>query len=365
MPNYEGRRERLIKLLNKQPARSILITSPSNVTYLTGFSGDSSYLWIDRDSVRLISDARFEEQIAEECPELDVVIRKSTVTILAAAAKIIKSSKNSQFLVEGNSISKADFDELAAANPKIVVHSSTGLVESLRERKDQDELLAIQRAIHIAEEAFLAVRQQLKPEMTEKQVADDLDYAIRCAGGTGSAFRTIVGVGPRAALPHGIPTHRKLAESPFVLIDWGAREDLYVSDLTRVLATSTLPSKFERIYHVVLAAQEAAIRAIRPGALMSEIDAAARRTIEQAGFGKRFTHGLGHGFGLQVHESIRLARGQDRKLESGMVVTIEPGIYIPGWGGVRIEDDCLVTSKGCRVLSTLPRELDANRVELN
>jgi Xaa-Pro aminopeptidase len=364
MPDYEGRRERFSKLLKKEPARSILITSPSNVTYLTGFSGDSSYLWIDGDSVRLISDARFEEQIAEECPGLDVAIRKSTVTVLSAAAKTIRSSKVSQFLVEGQSISKADFDQLAAANPKISVLSSSGLVESLRERKDQDELRAIQRAIHIAEQAFLAVRERLTPEMTEKQVADDLDYAIRCAGGTGSAFRTIVGVGPRAALPHGIPTQRKLCESPFVLIDWGAKEELYVSDLTRVLATSTLPSKFERIYHVVLAAQEAAIRAIRPGALMSEIDTAARSTIEQAGFGKRFTHGLGHGFGLQVHESIRLARGQDRKLESGMVVTIEPGIYIPGWGGVRIEDDCLVTGKGCRVLTTLPRELDANRVEL-
>jgi Xaa-Pro aminopeptidase len=365
MPDYEGRRERLQRLLRKEPARSILITSPSNVTYLTGFSGDSSYLWIDRDRIRLISDARFEEQIAEECPTLEVVIRKSTVTVLAAAAKVIRSSKVGQYLVEGHSISKADFDQLAAANPKISVLASSGLVESLRERKDQTELQAIQRAIHIAEEAFLAVRQQLKPEMTEKQVADDLDYAMRCAGGIGSSFRTIVGVGPRAALPHGIPSQRRLDESPFVLIDWGAKEDLYVSDLTRVLATGTLPTKFERIYHVVLAAQQAAIRALRPGALMSEIDTAARSTIEQAGFGKRFTHGLGHGFGLQVHESIRLARGQDRKLESGMVVTIEPGIYIPGWGGVRIEDDCLITSKGCRVLSTLPRELDANRVNLS
>ena len=365
MPDYEGRRDRLCKILKKESVHSILITCPSNVTYLTGFSGDSSYLWIDRDSVRLISDARFQEQITEECPDLDVLIRKSTVTVLTAASKMIRASKPIQILIEGNSISKTDFDTLSETMPRISIRASNGLVESLRERKDHDELQAIQRAINFAEEAFLAVREQLKPEMTEKQVADDLDYAIRCAGGTGSSFRTIVGVGPRAALPHGIPSDRKLSESPFVLIDWGAKEQLYVSDLTRVLATGTLPAKFVRIYHVVLAAQEAAIQAIRPGALMSEIDAAARGTIERAGFGKRFTHGLGHGFGLQVHESIRLARGQDRKLESGMVVTIEPGIYIPGWGGVRIEDDCLVTSKGCKILSTLSRDLDANTVDLS
>ena len=220
--------------------------------------------------MRLISDARFQEQITEECPDLDVFIRKSTVTVLAAASKVILASKPSQILIEGNSLSKSEFDKLSEAIPKISIRTSSGLVESLRERKDHDELQAIERAICFAQEAFLAVRQRLKPEMTEKEVADDLDYAIRCAGGTGSSFRAIVGVGPRAALPHGIPSQRKLCESPFVLIDWGAKEQLYVSDLTRVLATGTLPAKFVRIYHVVLAAQEAAIQAIRPGALMSE-----------------------------------------------------------------------------------------------
>ncbi len=262
-------------------------------------------------------------------------------------------------------MTKAGFDDLLEGVPKTNFVANRGMVESLRERKDRDELAAIQRAIQYAESAFLEVRSKLTGDMTEKQVADDLEFAMRRAGAASSAFRTIVGVGPRAALPHGIPSSRKIRENPFVLIDWGAREGLYVSDLTRVLATSTLPSKFERIYHVVLAAQQAAIRAIRPGALMSEIDAVARSTIEQAGFGRRFTHGLGHGFGLQVHESIRLSKGQDRPLASGMVVTVEPGIYIPGYGGVRIEDDCLVTGSGCRVLTTLPRELDANRVELH
>lgn len=365
MPDFEGRRGRLWKLMAKASASSMLITDGSNVTYLTGFSGDSSYLWLHDGKVLLISDARYEEQIGEECPGLDVFIRKSTITLPKATIKIVKASKASNVLIEAGSMTKGGFDDLVEGVPKSNFTANRGMVESLRERKDRDELAAIQRAIGFAESAFLEVRSKLAADMTEKRVADDLEYAMRRAGASSGAFKTIVGVGPRAALPHGIPSSRKLRENPFVLIDWGAREGLYCSDLTRVLVTGTLPSKIERIYHVVLAAQQAAIRAIRPGALMSEIDAVARSTIAQAGFGKRFTHGLGHGFGLQVHESIRLAKGQDRPLASGMVVTIEPGVYIPGYGGVRIEDDCLVTASGCRVLTTLPRELDANRVELH
>lgn len=364
MADYEGRRGRLRRAIRKENCNAMLVSDASNVTYLTGFSGDSSYLWIDRDKEILISDGRFEEQIQEECPELEASIRHSTVTLAKATVKVIKKSKPSSLLLEAASLTKAAYDDFEKELAPVSVRPSLGLVERLRERKDKDEIRLIERAIAIAEQAFQEVRQRLTKDMSEKKVADDLEYAIRCAGGTGSSFRTIVGVGPRAALPHGIPSARKLGENPFVLIDWGAREGLYVSDLTRVLATGALPSKFERIYHVVLAAQQAAIHAIRPGALMSEIDAAARSVIAQAGFGKRFNHGLGHGFGLQVHESIRLARGQDRKLETGMVLTVEPGIYLPGWGGVRIEDDCLVTNRGCRVLSTLPRELDANRVPL-
>jgi Xaa-Pro aminopeptidase len=348
----------------KESASSMLITDPSNVTYLTGFSGDSSYLWLHAGKDLLLSDARYEEQISEECSGLDVSIRKSSMTISNAAIKVVKGSKAAAVLIEAGSMTKAVFDDFQAGVPRTNFIANRGLVESLRERKDQDELTAIQRAIDIAEKAFVEIRRSLAGTMTEKQVADDLEYAIRRAGGVSSSFKTIVGVGPRAALPHGIPSARKISENPFVLIDWGAREGLYCSDLTRVLITGTLPAKFERIYHVVLAAQQAAIRAIRPGALMSEIDGVARSVIEQAGFGKRFTHGLGHGFGLQVHESVRMSKGQDRPLQSGMVLTVEPGIYLPGWGGVRIEDDCLVTTRGCRVLSTLPRELEANRVTI-
>jgi Xaa-Pro aminopeptidase len=232
-------------------------------------------------------------------------------------------------------------------------------VESLREKKDASELAAIERAIDIAQRAFVATTALLHPEMTEKNVADSIENHIRQLGGVSSAFKAIVGVGPRAALPHGRPSSKKLAEDSFVLVDWGAKENLYLSDITRVVITGKPSSKLHKVYQTVLDAQQAAIRAIRPGVWMSEIDAIARGVIEQAGFGKRFTHSLGHGFGLQIHETVRLARGQDRPLEADMVVTVEPGIYIPGSVGVRIEDDILVTKDGNRVLTNLPKDWDA------
>jgi Xaa-Pro aminopeptidase len=401
--DFATRREKLRKLLRKASASSMLVSCPTNVSYLTGFTGDSSYLWLREDRYLLVSDGRFSQQLAEECPDMEVVIRKPNVSILKATVKVLRAEKPTSVLIEGDRVSKNEFDTLSAELKGIAFTTSSGVVESLREIKDRDELSLIRRAIEIAENGFLGLRRYLSGDLkpttggtgvdfstacrrsledsgyglgqlmgesfrtrnwTEKQVADFLENEMRENGAISSSFRTIVGVGPRAALPHGMPSDRRLCESPFVLIDWGAREGQYVSDLTRVLVTGALPPKIDRIYHTVLAAQEAAIRAIQPGALLSEIDNAARSVIARAGFGKFFTHSLGHGFGLQVHESIRMAKGQDRPLKVGMVVTVEPGIYLPGQGGVRIEDDVLVTRDGCRLLSSLPRDLESNRLNL-
>lgn len=343
----------------------MLVTNVHNVTYLTGFTGEASYLWINGEKETLVSDGRFSEQIEEECPGLDVVIRKPFIPIMTAAAKVVAASKVTSLLVEGEDLSYIALSSLEKQLPKLTLVPVAGIVESLRSCKDNDELKSIQRAISFAESAFLNLRANLHADWTEMEVANELEYFIRKAGGTRSAFQTIVGVGPRAALPHAVPSEKRVSESPFVLIDWGAREHLYVSDLTRVLVTGNLPPKFDRIYHTVLAAQQAAINAIRPGVLCSQVDAIARSVIEAAGFGKRFTHGLGHGIGLQIHEGIRMARGQDVELKKGMIITVEPGIYIPNWGGVRIEDDILVTKDGHRVLTSLPRELEANIVKLH
>jgi Xaa-Pro aminopeptidase len=213
--------------------------------------------------------------------------------------------------------------------------------------------------VRIAEEAFAIVRANLRAGQTEKEVADELEYQIRRQGGTCGAFPSIVGVGPRAALPHGRPAPAsRIGDYDFVLIDWGARGRLYHSDLTRVLITGKLSPQLRRVYGVVLAAQRAAVAAIRPGAVMQDIDRAARDVIADAGLGDMFGHALGHGIGLAVHELPRLAPGQNRPLAAGMVVTVEPGVYLPGELGVRIEDDVLVTDTGCEVLTSVPKELE-------
>ena len=209
-----------------------------------------------------------------------------------------------------------------------------------------------------AEKAFGVVRASFRPDKTEKQIADELECQLRLFGAASSSFATIVGVGPRAALPHATVTDRPISSSDFVLIDWGADGGLYKSDLTRVLVTGRISPKLERVYRVVLEAQRVGIEAIRPGVIAEEVDRAARQVIFEAGFGRYFGHGLGHGLGLDVHEAPRLAADSRVVLRPGMVVTVEPGIYLPGWGGVRIEDDVLVTRTGYEVLTSVPKELE-------
>lgn len=353
--DFEKRRDRLRGELRRQGQENLLITCPFNVTYLTGFTGEDSYLFVGKDSEFLLSDARYSQQIGEECPTLELVLRPSNMQLIDTTAKEIVSRSIRRVWVESLTTSLAQWERMCEAIPTANLLSSRGVVERLRERKDAVELAAIERAIDLAQRAFAATKSLLEPDQTEKQVADELEHNIRKLGGAGVAFKTIVGVGPRSALPHGRPSSLKVGTSGFVLVDWGAKENLYLSDLTRIIVTGRVSPKLEKIYRVVLDAQLAAIRMIRPGVLMSEVDAAARNVIESAGFGKKFTHGLGHSFGLQIHESIRLARGQDRPLEPDMVITVEPGIYLPGFGGVRIEDDVLVTKDGHRVLSNLPK----------
>jgi Xaa-Pro aminopeptidase len=356
MSRFEARRDRLRKAISRLPVDGFLVTSFTNVTYLTGFTGDSSYLWLTPDNAVVISDGRYTQQLQEECPGLDVEIRRVGVDIAEFTSGIISASRVRRLAIEGDAMSVAFCGELTQRLPQVELLQTSNLVERLREIKDREEIGAIRGAIEIAERAFAVIRAGLRPELTEKQIAYDLEHQIRMFGGSGCSFTPIVGVGPRGALPHATLSDCCIGESPFVLIDWGARARLYMSDLTRVLVTGRIPPKLQGVYEVVLKAQRAAIDAIRPGAVMKDIDAAARGVIEEAGYGKRFNHGLGHGIGLEIHESPRLASNQDRQLRAGMVITVEPGIYLPNWGGVRIEDDILVTRSGHEVLSSVSKE---------
>lgn len=356
---FANRRNRLLRELKKARIPALLVTDETNVTWLTGFSGDSSWLLLTADAAVLISDSRYQIQIAEECRDIDVVIRKVSDTLLDATARQIRRAKLTALGFESGSVSYQQWEELCGKLKSVEPAPTRGLVEELRMIKDRSELDSIREAIHCAERGFALIRESILPEMTELQVCHDLEHAMRRFGARGAAFDPIVAAGPRAALPHATPTEEKISGHGFLLIDWGAESpDGYKSDLTRILVTDKISPKLAKIYGVVLKAQEQGIAAIRPGVKCSEVDTAARAVIADAGYGKRFGHGLGHGFGLQIHEQPRLHASCDVELRPGMVVTVEPGIYLEGWGGVRIEDDVLVTRDGYEVLTSTPKQLD-------
>jgi len=364
MPDFELRRDKLRKLLSKAKGDALLVTTETNVTYLTGFTGDSSYLLLMPEGEVLISDMRYTTQLEEECPGLKLEIRPPGTKMHEELAKLITSCRLLNLAIEAGSMTVSFYEKLKSLCKGTQLGTSEGLVEELREIKDSEEVDAIRYAIKVAQSAFAVIRPALRPDRTEKEVGDELEYQIRLFGGVCGSFPAIVGAGARAALPHGRPKDDvRLGDSEFVLIDWGAKARLYCSDLTRVLVTGKLSPKLRNVYGVVLKAQLAAIDSIRPGAVLKDVDTAARGTIERAGFGKEFGHSLGHGIGLNIHEGPRLASDQDGKLKAGMVITVEPGIYLPGWGGVRIEDDVLVTRTGCEVLTSVPKELEESVVE--
>ena len=354
MSRFAERRNKLRRSFKAAGVDALLVTNFTNVTYLTGFTGDDSFLLLTAKDDVVVSDPRYTTQLEQECPGLDASIRPPGVGMVEAVAKL--ATKISKLGIEASSMTVALHGQIAAGLPKTELVPTADLVENLRIIKDREEIAEIRRAIWIAERAFGVLRASLRPERTEKEVADELENQTRLYGGKGCSFPPIIAVGARAALPHARPTDQKIGADDFVLVDWGADAGPYKSDLTRVLVTGKIPPKLERIYRVVLSAQEQAIAAIRPGRTCDEIDQVARGLIAKAGFGKNFGHGLGHGIGLDIHEAPRLAARQSLKLEAGMVVTVEPGIYLPGWGGVRIEDDILVTKGGSEVLTTVPKQ---------
>lgn len=360
---YGARRQKLLQKLQRSGVDALLVTNFTNVTYLTGFSGDDSYLLVGKSKTILVSDGRYTTQLGEECPKLDVFIRPQKMSIVKGVAQVAKEAKLSKIGFESNSLSYDDWETLGAACDGVAWVPTPGLVEELRLVKDADEITEIRAAIRQAEKGFATLRASLRGEQTELEVAHDLEHSMRRFGARGASFPPIVAVGPRAALPHARPTEALISESDFVLVDWGATDARgYKSDLTRVLATGKISSKLAKVYGIVLTAQKLGIEAIKPGVRCCDVDAAARASIAKAGYGKFFSHSLGHGIGLDIHEGPRLSAASETELKPGMVVTVEPGVYIPGWGGVRIEDDILVTRDGCEVLTSVPKELGESQV---
>ncbi|MFT5304124.1 MAG: Xaa-Pro aminopeptidase, partial [Mariniblastus sp.] len=361
---YQKRRRKLQAAVKKSGADAFLVTNIKNVSYLTGFSGSAGYLIVTPKTEILLSDTRYSTQIQDECPGIEVAIRDAQTTMFELTQSICRSSKLKTLSYESDSLKKSEFDQLGSTLSGIELVPTRGWIEGLRAIKDKSEIIAIRKSIDVNQRAFHVIQAQLTPANTELQIAHNLEHQMRAFGAKGCAFEPIVGVGARSALPHGQPTATPVNESPFLLIDWGAEVDNYLSDLTRMIFTGKIPAKMRKIYNVVLRAQLAAIKKIRPGQSFKAIDQAARKVIEIAGFGPHFGHGTGHSFGLEIHEQPYMSPIHEGLIEAGMVITIEPGIYLPDFGGVRIEDDVLVTPDGHEVLSNLPKQIDECTVDL-
>jgi Xaa-Pro aminopeptidase len=359
MDVFAPRRDRVLQFLLGAGVDGAVVTHPVNVTYLTGFSGEASYLLIGRDKTILVSDGRFTTQIQEECPGLDAHIRPPSLRITPAAAQVLEALKWPKVALDAGHVTLAEFEQFRALCPAVQWQAGTGLVERFRVVKDASEIAAIRAATAIAERALRDFLPTLDDHDTEKQLHDRMEMLLRAEGAKAGCFPPIIGIDTRAALPHAVPTAKTLAGAHLLLVDWGARDQFYISDVTRTFACGAVTPKFEEIYRTVLQAQRAAIELLRPGAVAQDIDTAVRQVFEAAGYLQYFNHGLGHGIGLEVHEAPALRPGSDTKLEAGMVVTIEPGLYLPEWGGVRIEDDVLITEEGHEVLTAgIGKDLD-------
>lgn len=360
---FAKRRQQLRQIMSRQQLDALLVSGERNVTWLTGFTGDSSWLLLTSDRDVLISDFRFITQIDEECPGLEKLIRSSAMSLSSVAVSPELVHRNCRRMgVEGHLMSASALENLKKARNETDFVLLSGPVEALRAVKDAAEIADIRQAVRFAEKGFEFLKAVITPEATERQLSAEMEHAVRRMGADGYAFPAIIAVGDRAALPHYRPGERKISESPILLVDWGVRTHRgYRSDLTRTVLTGKPDRKFEKVYRTVLEAQLLAIGKIAPGVACKEVDALARDHIRKKGFEKYFDHGLGHGIGLDVHEQPRFSRSSEDVLQPGMVVTVEPGIYLPGWGGVRIEDDVLVTRTGHEVLSSVPKDWESIR----
>ena len=334
---------------------ALLVTEPVNCRYLCGFSGSSACLLLTPSRSCFFTDGRYAEQSAEEVSAAEVTVVSGT--LFEAIRDRLDEGMRVGF--ESERLTVAGAQRLREANHQVVWRPVAGAVERLRRTKDDAEIADIGKAVRIAEAALAEALSRPLPGRTELEVAGALEEHLRRYGSEGIAFEPIVASGARGALPHGRASRKVIAEGDLVTIDFGAVHFGYHSDLTRTYAVGAPHPRAMRWFEAVDAAIEAALAVIAPGRPCGEIDRAARRVIEEAGFGEYFVHNLGHGIGLEVHEEPRLARGATAVLEEGMVVTIEPGIYVPGEGGIRIEEDVVVTKKGAHLLSSVPRGLDA------
>lgn len=349
--------EKLSKLrsaLEEHQIDALLITSGHNRRYITDFTGTAGVAIVSKDQAVFITDFRYTEQAAKQIQNFEIV--QHTKTMLEEVSVQLEKMNVKKVGFEKDDMSYAMFESYKkAVNTELVPVS--GLIEKIRLIKTPQEITIIKAAADIAEAAFEHILTFIAPGKTELEVSNELEFFMRKQGATSSSFDIIVASGLRSALPHGVATDKVIEKGDFVTLDFGALYNGYVSDVTRTVAVGEPSEKLKEIYQVVLDAQLLSLEKIKPGMTGIEADAIARDYIKSKGYGEAFGHSLGHGIGLEVHEGPGLSFRSETVLEEGMVITIEPGIYLPGIGGVRIEDDAVVTATGLEKLTHSTKEL--------
>lgn len=349
----ELRIARLRALLAEKILDAVLITKEENVCYFSGFCGDSTALIITRERLFLVTDSRYTEQAAAEAPAYEIVEQRDgldrKVAEVAAACGILALG------FEGSVLSYDRCEQLRDLLGEISFDTSLRL-DPLRQVKDPDEIALIRRACEIADAAFAHIIAYIQPGMTELEVAAEMEHFMRRAGSERPAFQTIIASGVRGSLPHGTASGKKIACGELVTMDFGAVCAGYHSDITRTICVGRADARQRELYDAVLSAQQRALSAIRPGVTGVEVDCIARESLREKNLEQYFGHGLGHSLGLEIHEEPRLSKAGRGVLQPGMLITDEPGVYIPGWGGIRIEDTVLVTPEGAEPLTRAPKE---------
>ena len=344
---------RIRERLDGEGADVFLVSNPVNRRYLTGFTGSAGLVWISSTRQAILTDFRYFEQVKTQCPDWELVRIENYTDALQA---LIEEEHVQSIAFEKDHVT---VEQIEGWQEKLSVQfrGISGWVQELRMIKTEEEIANIRKAAQIADEAFAQLLPTLRSGLTEIEAALELEFLMRKAGASGLSFDPIVASGPQSALPHARPGERVLSVGDFVVFDFGAIVSGYCSDMTRTVLIGEPEEKHLLIYDLVLKAQVSALQAVAPGKTGAEIDAIARDIIGEMGYGPYFGHGLGHSLGLEVHENPRLSKTDQTILEPGMIVTVEPGVYLPGFGGVRIEDLVLVTEDGHDVLTSTFKEL--------
>lgn len=348
MANKTGQ---LRNIMKKSGIDAVLITSPENRFYLSNFSGSSGCLFITRKNRYILSDFRYWEQIEKECPDFALFKVEREGELQGIKNLLKKYSYIKKIGFEDDKVTVAAFKKITKELNMVKFVPLEGKATELRLIKSDEELKYMEKAALIANKALERILKIIKPGMTEKYVASILQMELKELGAEKESFDIIVASGPNGALPHAKPGDRKIKKDDLIVIDFGAKYKGYCSDMTRTICLGTMSPKQEKIYKIVERAQKAALNHIKSGVLCGEVDKKARKLIEKEGYGKNFGHGLGHGIGIEVHEGPYFRPNVKTVLKPGMVASVEPGIYLSGFGGVRIEDLVLITRNGCKIIT--------------